>query len=479
MNFKKIFTDSLFSSGTVFLEILRGIVLIPIITKFLGEAEYGTWVVLMAIVTVSVGVGGMHLHGSMIRFKPRENTEGQTLVDVLCLGLLSALVVSTVVYFVGWTVGLIPGSNSGQLLLEGMAVLIGSKILFGILSNVPRANNQVKIFELIRLLQLALETMILGTILWWFRDITVGVWTLVGLYTLFCILLGCIYLPKRLVLPNPTSFWRHVQYGVPMVPKEMGGNTLSQADKYLLATILSPTAAAIYAVAYSMARILKNLTKPLNPTLYPEVIAAWEEGDFRSLEDLYTKIFRWYTIFGIPAVVGLSILARPLLELISTPQIASQGQYVLPPLAIAFLIRGYDNPLAYLFNAAERNLLLTKIIVAAAVMNIALNVVLIPILKITGAVMVTLGSQILVAGYIYAKSRSWVTLDFPVTTLLRTLFSSAIMAAVLLLHPFTFLPMTKLVVYPAIGVLIYFFILAVTGELSIEEAQQLIFVLRN
>lgn len=479
MNTSKIFGDAFVSSIRLFLAILRGIILIPIITRLLGEAAYGTWVVLLAIISITTGIGGFHLYGALIRYTPQEKLQGQTLVDTVVLALGLAILISPTLVLIDLTFGVLPNTSRDKTIIAAVTLLLSSQIVLSVFKNYPRALNKVKEYELIEISQLLLEMVLLSFVFWQYRSIAIGLWTLTAVSVMLNILLGIIYLPREIRPPKVSSVSRYLRYSAPMVPKSMGTKILTNVDRYLLNIFISPTAVAVYAITYSVAMMLGNITTPLNSTLYPAVTQAWEEDDFANLQQLYRKIFRGYTILGIPAVVGLSILAEPILLLISTEQIARQGKYLLPALAFGFFIRGYDNPLAYVFNAAEENGKLAAITISAAVGNIILNVALIPSLGIFGAVIATLLSQFMIAGYLYIKAQSKINIYLPKSTLGRSGIAAFLMGIGLAFQPFSLQNLSKLILYPIFGVLIYGISLMVLGEFSFNEIKTITYKVKK
>jgi O-antigen/teichoic acid export membrane protein len=240
-----------------------------------------------------------------------------------------------------------------------------------------------------------------------------------------------------------------------MVPKEIGTKIISNVDRYLLLYFLSPTAAGIYAVCFAVANILRNLTMVLNPTLYPTVTSAWDEGGVAMIRDLYYKIYKWYSLLAVPSLAGLTVLSGPILEILATAKVAASGQLVLPVLALGFFIRGYNNPLAYILNAAEQNKKLANATLIAAVVNLGLNLTLIQTVGIFGAVTATLVSYTLLTGYVFLEVRKKVAFPLPITSFLKAVIGTLVMSAVLVSLPFTLSPWECLVVYPIIGVSVY------------------------
>jgi O-antigen/teichoic acid export membrane protein len=259
-----------------------------------------------------------------------------------------------------------------------------------------------------------------------------------------------------------------------MVPKDLGGRFLTNADKYIILYFLSPTAVSIYAVSYAAANVVQTFAQMLGPTLYPTVTSEWDDGNITGIRRLYTTIFEWYTFVGMPATVGISILAFPVLRLLSTPVIAREGQMVVALLALGFFIYGYNLPLTFIINAAEKNEELSKITVVAAVANVFLNIILLPLIGIFGAVIATIVAQSATTVYVYYHTRSMIGFEFPLITFGKAAFATGAMAVVLILIPFTLSWQLKLIAFPVLGVLTYLGVFILVGGFSREEIREAI-----
>lgn len=258
-----------------------------------------------------------------------------------------------------------------------------------------------------------------------------------------------------------------------MVPKEIGSKLLVNADKYLLLYLASPASAGIYAVAYSGSLILFGLTSALNPTLYPNVVQAWEEESYSDLQELYYRIYKWYTLIGVPACFGLILLSWPIVRLLSTSDIAQNGWLVFSILVISFFIRGYDNPIVYVLHAAEKNNLIALINVFAAALNIILNILLIPIYGLYGAVFATVVANTAITTYIYVKVNNIIDVNLPTEIIWKALISSTLMSSIIFIFIYDINWWQKLMVYPIVGVITYTIFVYLVGGLSNEDVNRI------
>lgn len=474
MDFRKVTTDTLVSSGRLFVGTLSGIIIIPVITKLMGADKYGIYITIFALVSVFTTTGGLHLKGALIRYTSKEEIRDQALYDTLALSVGSAVVFTGIFFTLHYTIGVLPVNDADlakEALIVGTGIYILLSILSSILVNYPRAKHQVKRTELILLVKQLLESLVLIPVLYFRRDLAIAIWSIVFVALLLNVGLLVIVLPRPTVRPKISRFGKYLRYSLPMVPKALSARILTHADKYLILYFLSPTATGIYSVAYGVTTMLQTLSSPLNSTLYPTVSSAWDNQESEELRRLYASIIKGYSLIGIPAVVGLTLLSGPVLRFISTPEVAEEGQILVPLLAVGFLFRGYENFCTYILKAAEETWKIGSIIVIAMVMNLCLNVVLIPTAGIVGAAIATLLSHILIASYILYHALEHLELSLPYLTIGKSFVASGLMAIGLLVLPFPYGMVGKLVVYPVVGVFVYAVTMVLIGGLTRSDRE--------
>jgi O-antigen/teichoic acid export membrane protein len=345
-----------------------------------------------------------------------------------------------------------------------VALLIAGEAIFSILKNVPRAQGRVKTYEGLWIGRKLIETTVLFAAFWVTSSLLVAVAALATVVILFDIGLVVRYIGRTFHLPTRENLRKYLGYGVPMIPKELSGTLLTHGDKFLILYFLSPTAVGIYAVSYSLARALYTFSGVLNSTLYPAVTTAWDDGDRDAVRQLYTGVVRTYTVLGLPAIAGVALLSQPVLGLISTEEVTTGGQLLLPLLAAGFVVYGYANPMMYVLNAAEENEKIGLITTVAAALNLVINAALIPLYGLVGAVAATIVSFLLITGYVVFYVRQHVPFSVPVRTGLLSAVATGIMTGVLVFLPVS--GVIRLAVYPIVGAVVYFVALLAMGGVT-------------
>lgn len=470
----KILSDSLYSAFRTITTILRGVIIVPLITKLLGEGSFGIWSTTFAFVVMMGNIGGLHLHGAMTRYGVSDMNKEQTYVDILSLSIITGALISVAIGLVGTHLNISSLINHGYVdvdtLVAVAAALVFLTIVRRINLNFYRSKSNVKLYEIMNTIKTLLEIAALTTVFFLGGGIIHGMSALVVVSLLLNVsLAGHIFKNYSMTWPNARNFPKYVQYGLPMVPASLSKSLHQNGDKYLILFFMSPSAVGIYAVAYGVCGLFRNFTNVLTPSLYPRIAKSWDQNNFDEITEVYENIFKYYTVIAIPALVGLVFLSVPLLEVLSTATIAERGWVLIPIMSVGLLLRGYENSLTYILTSAEKTGNISKAVVFSTVINIVLNVALIPRYGLEGAAVGTLISQTLLTVIIYLYSSKNITIPLPTKIFIKSIVAAGFMSLTLTLVPRFANPYIVLVVYPAVGSCTYFIMLYILGGISRQE----------
>lgn len=470
----KVFSDSTFTAFRSIVSIARALVVIPLITNLLGAGSYGVWVTVFAVVSLLSSTGGMHLHGALVRFASKESEKSQTYSDVLFLSVVVGSGLAIAVVLISTFVDVTPlfeGEAPNQFAIAVVsALLIISTIVFEININLPRAKGYVKLYDLSKLCRALLEIIVLLVVFLIGGGVLAGLGALLGLSIVMNVgIIFFVVVKLRPPVPNPANFRKYFRYGIPMVPKELSGSIKENSDKYLLLYFLGPASVGIYAVAQAVGKPMTSITGIFNPTLYPTIAKEWDEENFDAIANVYENIFRFYSIIGIPAMIGVIVLAEPLLALISTTNIADQGAFLVPIFMFGYFLRGYDNSIEYILTSAERTDIIGGAVTVSGIINVGLNILLIPRFGMIGGAVTTFASQAFLFIVLLRYSLLEIHFTIPWPTIGRSSVAALLMAVLLTGIGLGLGPVETLIVYPVIGVVVYTTLLVLSGEFSKSE----------
>jgi O-antigen/teichoic acid export membrane protein len=178
-----------------------------------------------------------------------------------------------------------------------------------------------------------------------------------------------------------------LRFSVPLVPASMAVFVTLYVDRFALRELRSLADVGLFAVGYRVAAISGLLMVAFQSALLPLVYAHHAEPEApRQL----ARIFRLFVAGALLLCVGLSAFAPEVLRVVTTREFHAAA-IVVPLLAPAILLANM-----YVFtpglSIAKRTGAVAVLNVAGAVLNIVLNLLLVPHLGIVGAALATLVS---------------------------------------------------------------------------------------
>jgi len=236
---------------------------------------------------------------------------------------------------------------------------------------------------------------------------------------------------------EPERARTYAAYGGPVALSLILALVLATTDRFLIAAFLDEASVGVYHAGYSLAnRSLDVLFIWLGAAGAPALIMALERGGHPALAIAAREQASLMVLVTLPAAVGLGLTAGPLAHLMVGPALREGAAGVTPWIAASGFLGGlttYYFSQAFTLSRRTSRLLVAMAVPAAA--NLVLNVLLIPRLGLTGAVISTLASYGLGLGASIALGRGPMALPIPWRALAKAGLGAAAMTAVVLRLP--------------------------------------------
>lgn len=195
--------------------------------------------------------------------------------------------------------------------------------------------------------------------------------------------------------------WSRIRTGLTFSTGTGAATVNNDLDKTLLASTVSATTAGLYSAGYRVIDMVYVPVRALIAALYPTLVHEGGHGP-RGSSLVARRIAPWIAVYGVSAAIALLLLAGPVTALLGEQYADTEG--VIKALAVVLVLRGLSTLACDAITGADRNRVRMAIQVTAAVINVALNVALIPVLGMYGAALATLISETFLA------VTSWVVL---------------------------------------------------------------------
>ncbi|MDD2362446.1 MAG: polysaccharide biosynthesis protein [Oscillospiraceae bacterium] len=149
-------------------------------------------------------------------------------------------------------------------------------------------------------------------------------------------------------------------------------------------------------IAMTYVNLIPNITLSLGISALPIITSAWELRDGNHLRKMVSTVLRITLLISLPAGLGLSVMARPIMKLIYEPYNASVAGPQLEALGIAVIFICLVAPINAIFQAIGRADIPAKIVLAGGAVKLILNLMLVlnPRINIMGSAYSTLACYV-------------------------------------------------------------------------------------
>ena len=241
---------------------------------------------------------------------------------------------------------------------------------------------------------------------------------------------------------------------------------INTSDRYIISYFLGVDAAGIYSAAYTIGEYSLFILGPLIIVLYPTISRHYDQGNLTETKGYLKYSIKYLMMIAIPSAFGLSILAKPLLNVLTTPQFIS-GSVVVPFVAFGAVIYSFFQVCLCIIQLVGKTEITVRLLGIAAVLNIALNFLLIPKIGIIGAAIATFIAYAVLGILTLIVTRRYMKFDLSLPFIGKSVISSSIMTlCIWAISPKT---LVWTIISIIAGVLIYFSILFIIRGFSKSE----------
>lgn len=162
---------------------------------------------------------------------------------------------------------------------------------------------------------------------------------------------------------------------------------LSRTDRVMIGIFSSSSSVGIYNIAATVGGLATFLLSSSNMAFAPIISELYTQDKVSILNDLYSTITKWIVMFTLPIIVTIIIFPETILSVFGAEYI--DAKYVLILIALGHMINAFVGANGLILNMSghERFELYNNIMMS--VINIILNLILIPRFGILGAAIAT------------------------------------------------------------------------------------------
>jgi len=242
-------------------------------------------------------------------------------------------------------------------------------------------------------------------------------------------MLGLVVRELGLRRPSFGRIREFLGFGVPMIPGNLSDWALNSADRYVLGILLGVVYVGYYNPGYALSAMIVMLVNPLRFLLPATLSELFDKGRIERVGSVLRHSMRYFLLLAIPSAVGLGVLSRELLGVLTTGEIASEGYMVTPVVAAGMVLYGVQIILGQVLIIEKQTKKLGTVMAATAGLNLVLNLLLVPLLGIVGAAVSTLVAFAFALATTAWLSSMYLRVGLDVPTVAKAVLASAVMGA--------------------------------------------------
>ncbi|MCL2020274.1 MAG: oligosaccharide flippase family protein [Oscillospiraceae bacterium] len=198
------------------------------------------------------------------------------------------------------------------------------------------------------------------------------------------------------------------KFSIPMIPTAIMWWVTSVSDSFFITAMLGFEYAGIYNAAYKLPNIIALVSGIFSQAWN---MSAITERNSRTIAKFYSDVFNFYqsVIYIIAAAMLLSI--RQLLGIMAQGEGFDEAFKHSPLIILAVVFTCFSTFMGSVYVASKKSVRSMLTAMGGAVVNIILNLILIPPLEIDGAALATLVSYIVIFTVRVVDTRSLVFMD--------------------------------------------------------------------
>ncbi len=433
---------------------------IVILTRLLGSEEFGRYA--LAMITLQFVHMGLFtwLEAAMVRFQARAEHEGDMQSHLKTLYAYAAIFGGA-----GWIAIML-----GLMLLpldHNMKVLLGFALSSTCLTLVlnlgmeaHKADQRIGRYSFIYSTQMLLSFTIGIALIFLtpLREVAPFIGIIVG--TIIVLLIDLPFMVSRMHggKVETQKAKNYFTYGMPICISLLLTYALSSGDLFIISAFMGDAAVGQYNAGYNLAnRSLDVLFVWIAMAVTPIAINALEKEGVESSKKIlrgYGSMLLW---LSMPAATGIALVAEPA-GFILGESVRTEAVKIMPLIAFAGVLNGMISYYAQrAFMLSGRTQMFVWVMAPPVILNLALNVYLIPSMGLMGAVYSTVVAYLLGLVLTLVIGRRYYPLPLPFRAFFEISFTCIIMAASV--HYFTLptgLPDVIVVGIKAfIGVIVY------------------------
>lgn len=386
---KKLLSNTLIFGVGNFSSRILVFFLVPLYARALTTEEYGLVDLIAITINLIIPIFGVNIHEAILRFTLDKESNNK---EVISIGIQAMIIGFFPVVLIVPIIMKFLGSKIYIMYFLVTYLITGLKNIF---SYYARGTEKIKLVVSLGIVDTVL---LLGLNLLFLLGLRQGIH---GYYYSLIIsgsIVIVIYIVKLGIRSsdifckgNKNLRKKMLSYSVPMIPNSLSWWVSNTSDKYILTYFWGVGVNGIYAIAYKIPSLLNTVTSIF---MQAWQISAVEEYE-RQENDNFSHVYRSFFSINIIVCVSLIICCEFIGKIMFSREFYGAIRFV-PILLVAYFFNGLASYLGSIYTASKKTNMLFISTCIGAIVNIVLNIILIPKYGGYGAAIATLVSYFII-----------------------------------------------------------------------------------
>jgi len=414
---------------------LIGFISFPVFTRVFSVSEYGLISLTLNTIAIATVFSKMGLQQSVLRFYPEytRNADAEARKRYYSTLFWSATAIgaaATVVFMLGlWGLPAQWVSPTLRKLMLLAAVLVLVRAMFSIVMNFWRAEGKTTAYNLVSVGTKAGTVAAICILLFTWRRTPVAFFVGTIAVELVLLVWVTIVLHRRNLLSFGTFethfFKLAVAFGLPFIGYELAALILDTGDRFLVEYFLGSNQLGYYAAAYNVSSYIQQcVAVPLNLAAFPIYMGVYVNKGKEETQAFLSRGLDHLLLISCCLLGGVVVTGRDAIVILSTTKFQEAAR-LLPTLVAGLLIYSLGIYLNAGMLIHKKTYAMARFITYACVLNMVLNVWLIPRMGLQGAALATLLACAFLMALMGWKSHQVLPLRFNLMGLLRYALAAA------------------------------------------------------
>lgn len=401
---------------------LTFLIVLPILTAYLTKTEYGTYDLINVLQSLLIPIITLQIQVAAFRYLI-ENKDDIKEKKSIITNVFLFLIPDIIILFIGTYFALFMYSLSSRILISFYLVF---ELIYNVFGQIARGLLDTKGYSIAGIINSVINMILTIVLVYFFKmglnGLLLCLCTSVIIPSILLFFKEKMYLLFEFKLKDKTILKKLLNYSWPMIPLAISMWIINASDRLMITFYLGIEANAVYAVARKIPNII-NMVQGSFHTAWTESAALADKDEDSS--EYYSSMFD--TLFKITAGVTMLIACfTPFLFNILIKGNYKEAYFQMPILLLSMVFFSLSSFMGGLYTAKKRTKSVGFTTVAAAVINILVDFVLINKIGLYAASISTLISYIVLTIFRMIDVKRFVDIKYNINNIISILFITTI-----------------------------------------------------